>query len=79
MLLVFHPDNAGDLNSYHVVVQDTKVQIRSCYGSSHTLSLRQGIMHVRHFVLPVRFVSSRLDNAVHGHVRPMVLRTLTIS
>ena len=36
-------------------------------------------MHVRHFVLPVRFVSSRLDNAVHGHVRPMVLRTMTIS
>lgn len=64
MPLVFIPDNAGKLNSYHVVVQETKVQIRSCYECSHTVSLREDIMHVRHFVLAVRFVSFRLDNAV---------------
>lgn len=79
MLLVSIPDNAGKLNYYHIVVQETKVRIRSCYECSHTVSLRQNIMHVRHFVLAVRFVSFRLDNAVkilHGYLRPMIHMTL---
>jgi hypothetical protein len=73
MLLVFLPDNAGELNSYQVVTQEAWVRIRRYYSSSHIVRLRQDIMHVRHFVLTKRFVSSKLDNAVQVH--PQICET----